>query len=60
MRQELIGIAGVLEAEVSFEHGTASVRYLADRVDAAAIESAIDATGFEASRLDAEVIDERR
>ncbi len=49
MRQALLGVDGVVEAEVSYDDKRADVRYRPDVVEPAALVAAIDGAGFTAS-----------
>lgn len=46
VKQALQKVSGVTEAKVDFEKKTASVRFDADKVDAAALVKAITQAGF--------------
>lgn len=58
MRQELTGIEGVVEAEVSYDAKLAQVRYVADQVTPEQMVEAIVTTGFGASLIEANSGDE--
>lgn len=53
MRQELVGLEGVVAAEVSYDDKLAKIRYLPERVTPQQMVTAIDATGFDASLIEA-------
>ena len=52
MRQALIGVDGVVDAEVSYDDKRADVRYQPDMVEPAAMLAAIDDAGFSASVME--------
>ncbi len=52
MRQALIGVDGVVDADVSYDDKRAEVRYQPDMVEPAALVAAIDDVGFSASVIE--------
>lgn len=52
MRQALLEVRGVVEAEVSYEDKRADVRYEPSVVQPAALVAAIDGAGFAAAVMD--------
>ena len=52
MRQALLSVDGVVDAEVSYDDKRADVRYRPDLVDTAALVAAIDGAGFSASVIE--------
>ena len=52
MRQALLEVTGVVDAEVSYEDKRAEVRYEPNVVQPAALVAAIDGAGFAASVME--------
>ena len=52
MRRALMGVDGVVDAEVSYDDKRADVRYRPDMVEPAALVAAIDGAGFSASVIE--------
>ena len=52
MRRALMGVDGVVDAEVSYDDKRADVRYQPDMVEPAALVAAIDGVGFSASVME--------
>ena len=52
MRQALLEVTGVVDAEVSYDDKRADVRYEPDVVAPAALIAAIDGVGFSASLME--------
>ncbi len=52
MRRALMGVDGVVDAEVSYDDKRADVRYRPDMVEPAALVAAIDDAGFSASVIE--------
>lgn len=49
----MVGLEGVVAAEVSYDDKLAKIRYLPERVTPQQMVTAIDATGFDASLIEA-------
>ncbi len=52
MRQALLGVNGVVHADVSYRNKRANVQYEPGVVEPAALIAAIDGTGFAASLME--------
>ena len=52
MRQALLGVEGVVSAEVSFDDARADVRYLPNLVKPAALVEAVEEAGFGAEVIE--------
>lgn len=59
MRQALLGVKGVVDAEVWYDDKRADVRYDPELVEVAALVMAIDGAGFAGSVIDGEALDGR-
>ena len=54
MRQALTSVAGVVDAEVSFDEKRAEVRYTSDLADPNLLVKAVEEIGFQARLIDPE------